>query len=108
MKMKNLVKAAIVLSDSPGAAKGVQAGDLILNFAGVDWTTGDFNRNIVAETAETEKTLIFARKQEDGSFIIFEHTFPAGRIGLHMMDFWGEMTEYGQVLEDYKEFMTEG
>ena len=103
LKMKNLVKAAIVLSDSPGAAKGVQAGDLILNFAGADWTNGNFNLAAnIQRVRYTEKTHIFARKNPDGSFKIFSVTFPSGVAGISINDYWIDITDYKKIMETYK------
>ena len=101
---KNVAFAFEIGVGSQAAKLGISKGDFILNYAGWDWTRGRFNAEILLTTREKEKRLIFARKNPDGSIHVFSKTFPAGMMGIHIVDTWIDGKDYNKIMEAYKKF----
>ena len=104
---RSLVIAGAVISSSEAEKSGIKTGDVVLNYAGKDLSNRyeDIDKTI-AQFKDKEKTLIFAREQADGSYLIFAHTFPAGTMGIQIQKTWFEINKYNKILEAYKNFRT--
>ncbi|MBQ9770401.1 MAG: hypothetical protein IJW23_01110 [Lentisphaeria bacterium] len=68
---------------------GIKRNDPLLAYADVELLSENNNeRDVIQEFRDKEKKLIFARRMDNGSFKIFEQTFPAGTMGIHMQELW--------------------
>ena len=79
--------------------------DIILNYAGSDWTTGNVNMSSdIQRFKNVEKQLVFARKNQDDSFQIFSKTFPGRTMGIELNETLIDTKDYDKLMKAYKEF----
>lgn len=94
-----------IIADSAAEKNNIEQGDFILNYAGTDLMDGYNNlEEVISQVENIEKILAFARKEPNGSFRIFTQTFPAGEMGIKMVETAVDVNEYTKLLEAYKKF----
>ena len=102
---KTVISARFIAPESAAEKSGIKSGDIIINYAGSDWTADNVKTAPdIQRVRNIEKQLIFARKKPDGSFHIFSKTFPAGMMGIAMNGTLVNIKDYNKIMEAYKKF----
>ena len=105
---KLLILAASILPGTPAEQNAIKAGDFILVYGGTDWTNGNINRTAtIQRVRDTEKQLIFARRNPDGSYEVFAKTFPAGMVGIQLTDTRVDIRDCEKIMEAYRKFQAQ-
>ena len=100
-----MIVASNIIPKSSAEKCGIQPGDFVLNYAGVDWTQGKVQMaSDIQRVRNVEKRLVFARKNPDGSFYVFAKIFPAGVMGIGLNEIRVDILDYKNIIDAYKEF----
>lgn len=61
----------------------------------------------IQRVRDTEKQLIFARRNPDGSYEVFAKTFPAGMVGIQLTDTRVDIRDCEKIMEAYRKFQAQ-
>ena len=105
---KLLILAASIFPGTPAEQNAIKAGDFILVYGGTDWTNGNINMTAtIQRVRDTEKQLIFARRNPDGSYEVFAKTFPAGMMGIQLTETGVDIRDCEKIMEAYRKFQAQ-